>query len=139
MKGQFAATVHTNFSSSSPVEGEALFLPALERLQTHYPGAYAWGSTSMHEGAELQMETLNAKLSARTHPGAAGFNSFLGGGDPSPTRPSSLVGVTIDESPITRKSWLDRGSAYGCQTKIDPSTLAGVVDVWGRVDGRDGV
>ena len=36
---QFAAPAHTTFSFSSPVEGEALFLPALERLQTLYPGA----------------------------------------------------------------------------------------------------
>ena len=45
-KGQYAAPAHTDFSFLSPVEGEALFLPALERLQTLYPGAYARGSTS---------------------------------------------------------------------------------------------
>ena len=51
-KGQYAAPAHTNFSFSSPVEGEAQFLPALERLQTLYPGAYARGSTSTNEGAD---------------------------------------------------------------------------------------
>ena len=95
------------------MEGEALFLPALERLQTLYPGVYSRGSTSTHEGAEpVKFDKLNVKVSARTHPGAAGFNAFLGGGDPSLTRPSSLVGAMMDESPVTRKSWLDGGSAY---------------------------
>ena len=74
------APPHTKFSFSSPVEREALFLPALERLQTLYPGAYAQGSISTHEGAELKLENLDVKVSARTHPGAAGSNSFLGGG-----------------------------------------------------------
>ena len=114
-------------------------LPALERLQTLYPGAYARGSTSTHEGADSEMENLDVKVSARTHPGAAGFNSSLRGGDPSPTRPSSLVGATSDTSPVTRKSWTDGGSAYGGQKNIDLSTLAGVEDVWDRVKGGDGV
>ena len=81
----------------------------------------------MHEGAEL--ENLDVKVSACTHPGAAGFNSFLGGGNPSPTRTSSLVGATIDESPITRKYWLDGGSAYGGKEKINPSTFAGAAGI----------
>ena len=81
------------------------------------------------------MENLDVKVSARTHLGAAGFNSFLRGGDPSPTRPSSLLGATIDTSPVTRKSWLDGGSAYIGQK----STLAGVEDVWDGVEGGEGL
>ena len=111
------------------MEREALFLPALERLQTLYPGAYARGSTSTKEGADT-VDELYAKLSARTHPGAAVKDSFLRGGDPSPTRPSSLGGASNDSSPITRKSWLDGGSAYGGQSKIDLLTLAGAEDIW---------
>ena len=119
------------------MEGEALFLPALERLQTLYPGAYPRGAKSTHEGAE--QENLDVKLSARTHPGAAGFNSFLGGGDPSPTQLSLLVGATIDESPVTRKSWLDGGGAYGGQRKIYLSTLTGAAESLDREEGREGV
>ena len=78
------------------MKGEALFLPALERLQTLYPGAYARVSTSTNEGADLELDTLDVKLSARTHPGADGINSFLRGGDPFPTRPSSLGGASMD-------------------------------------------
>ena len=85
------------------------------------------------------MEHLDVKVSARTHPGAAGFNSFLRGGDPSPTRPSSLVGAPSDTSTVTRKAWPDRGSAYGGQKNIDTSTLAGAENVWDRVKGGDGV
>ena len=85
------------------------------------------------------MENLYVKVSARTHPGAAGFNSFLRGGDPSPTRPSSLGGASIDSSPITRKSWLDGGSAYGGQSKIDLSTLAGAGEILDGGRGEDGV
>ena len=53
-KGLYAAPAHTNFSFSSPVEGEGLFLPLLERLQTLYPGAYSRGATSTHKGEELE-------------------------------------------------------------------------------------
>ena len=119
------------------MEGEPLFLPALERLQTLYPGAYARGSTSTHEGAEQKL--IDVKLSARTHPGAALKDSFLRGGDPSPTRPSSLGGGSVDSSPITRKSWLDGGSAYGGQRKIDISTLAGAEDILDGGSSEDGV
>ena len=113
-KGQYMASAHTKFSFSLPVEGEPLFILALKRLQTLYPGAYSWGAKSTHGGAELQI----VNLSDRTHPGAAGINSFLGGGDPSPTRPSFLVSASIDSSSITWKSWLDGGSAYGGQEKL---------------------
>ena len=106
------------------MQGGALFLLVFERLQTLYPGAYDRGDTSMYEGAE-QITTL-VQLSARTHPGAAVIDSFLGGGDPSPTQPSSLVGVRLDSSPVPQKSWIDGGSAYGGQNKIDLSILAGV-------------
>ena len=75
------------------------------------------------------MDELEVKLSARTHPGAAGKDSFLRGGEPSPTRPSSLGGASNDSSPITRKSWLDRGSAYGGQRPLDLLTLAGAEDI----------
>ena len=121
------------------MEGEALFLPSLERLQTLYPGAYARGSTSTNEGADPEMETLDVEVSVRTHPGAAGFNSFLRGGDPSPTRPSSLVGATSDTLPVTRKSWPDGGSAYGGQRNLDLYTLAGGEDAWDGGKGGDGV
>ena len=83
------------------MEREPLFLLALERLQTLYPRAYARGATSRHKGSEL--DDTSVKLSARTHPGTTGINTFLGVGDPYPTRPSSLVGVMTDESPVTRK------------------------------------
>ena len=42
----------------------------------------------MSEGAEYW--DLNIKLSACNHLGTAGLNSFLGGGDPSPTQLSLL-------------------------------------------------
>ena len=134
-KGQYAAPSHTKFSFASPVEGEPLFLPALERLQTLYPGAYARGATSTHGGAEFSI----INLSKRTHPGAHGFNSFLGGGDPSPIQPSSLGGESIDSPSITQKSWLEGGSTYGGQAKIDLLTLAGAEDVFAVGEGRDGV
>ena len=66
------------------MKGEPLFIPALERLQTLYPGAYTRGATYTYEGAELDPTCL--QLSARTHPGAAGLDSLLRGGYPSPTR-----------------------------------------------------
>ena len=84
-----------------------MFLPALERLQTPHPGAFTRGATSTDEGAET--DTLNIKLSARSRPGAAGINSFLGGGDPSSTGPSSLVGASMDSLTITQKYWLVGG------------------------------
>ena len=105
------------FPSRRPWRGGALFLPALERLQNLYPQAYARGSTSTHEGVDNK--NLDVKVSVRTHPGAAGFHSILGGGDPYPTRPSLLVGTTIDEFPVTQKSWLDRGSAYGAKVQLN--------------------
>ena len=120
------------------LEGGALFLPALERLQTLYPGAYARGSTSTNEGADT-VEELEIKLSARTHPGAAVKDSFLRGGDPSPTRPSLLGGASNDSSPITQKSWTDGGSAYGGQTNLYLLTLAGAVDILDGGRGEDGV
>ena len=45
-KGTCMAPSNTAFSLISLVEGEALFLPALERLWTLYTGAYPWSSTS---------------------------------------------------------------------------------------------
>ena len=65
-KGQYAAPAHTKFYLLSSMEGEPLFLPALERLQTFYPGAYARGTTSTSEGAENW--DLNVKFSVHTHP-----------------------------------------------------------------------
>ena len=67
-----------------------MFIQALKRLQTLYPGAYARGTTSTSEGAELldlPDSNIYVKLSARTHLGSAGLNLSPGGGDPSPTRP----------------------------------------------------
>ena len=97
--------VPANNTSSfvSPVEGGTLFLPAIERLQTLYPGAYARSTTSTSEGAELMNidENLDVKVSVRNHPGAAVLDSSLGGGDFSPTRLSSLV-----------ETWLEGESAY---------------------------
>ena len=115
-KDQYAAPAHNSFYFSSPVEGEPRFLPALERLQTLYPGAYARGAISTSEGAENWF--LNVKLSPLTHPVAAGLESSLGGGDPPPTRPPSLVGAPIHLSPVSRKTWPDGESAYGDQKKI---------------------
>ena len=115
-----------------------MFLPEIYLLQTLYPRAYFQGTTSTSEGAETN---LDVKLCARTHTGAARLDSFPEGGDPSPTRPSSLVGVMTDESPVTRKSWLDGESAYGGQRKLDLSTLARVEIFFagGRVGGGIGV
>ena len=117
------APTHTTFAFASPLEGGALFLLALERLQTLYPWAYARGAISMSEGAEFG--DLNVKLSVRDHLEAAVLDSSPGGGDPSPTRPSSLVGAAIDLSPVTQKTWLDGGSAYGGQDTLDLSALVG--------------
>ena len=50
-KGQYVAPANTYFSFVSPVEGEPLFLPALERLQTLYPEAYARGTIYTSEVA----------------------------------------------------------------------------------------
>ena len=121
-KGQYVVPANTTFSIALPVEGGGLFLPAVERLQTLHPGAYARGTTSTSDGAKNL--DLDVKLSARTHPGAAGLDSFPGGSDLSPTRPSSLVGAPIDLSPVTLKTWRDGGSAYGGQGKFDVSALA---------------
>ena len=88
-----------------------MFLPALKRLQTLYPRAYSLGATFTHGGAESKI----VNLSESTHPGATGINSFLEGGDPFPTRLSSLGGALIDSSPITLKYWYDGGSAYGTE------------------------
>ena len=63
----------------------------------------------------------------------------MGGGDPSPTQSSSLVDATIDESPVTWKSWMDGGSAYGGQSTIELSTLAVAEDVLVRVTHTEGV
>ena len=41
------APENTSFSFMMPVEGGSLFLPALERLWTLYPRAYARGAMSM--------------------------------------------------------------------------------------------
>ena len=121
------------------MEREALFLSALERLQTLYPGDYAWGATSTHEGAE-QQQNLDVKLRACTHPGAAGINSFLGGGDPPPpTQPSSLVGAATDSLPVTQKLWLGGGSSNGGQENFRLSTFAGAEDVLDGGKGGEGV
>ena len=108
------------------MEGDPLFLPALKRLKTLYPKAYTRGTTSTSDGADYPNEVnMDVKLSARIHPGDAGLDSFLGGGDPSPTLPLSLVGAPIDILPVTRKTWMDRGSTYRRQGKCDLSSLAG--------------
>ena len=73
------------FSFTLPVEGEPLFLQALERLQNLYPWAYARGTISTSEGAENW--DLIFKLSVCTHPVDAGLDSPLGGGDPPPPPP----------------------------------------------------
>ena len=78
----------------------------------------------MSEGAENWY--LNFKLSAYTHPGANGLDSSTRGGDPSLTRPSSLVVAPIDLSSVTRETWVNRGSAYGYQDNSYLSALAGV-------------
>ena len=95
------------------MEGEPEFLPALERLQTLYPRSYAQGTTSTSEGAE-QIDGQDVKLSAHTHSGATALDPSLGGGDPSPTRPSLLV-----------DTWLNGASTYGGQVHLDISALAG--------------
>ena len=52
-KGQYVAPTNTNSYFASHVERGPLFLPALERLQTLYPGAYVQGTTYTSEGTEL--------------------------------------------------------------------------------------
>ena len=111
-------------SFALPVEEEPLFFLALERLQTLYPGAYAHINTSTSEGAENL--DLDVKLSARTHPGAAGSDSFLGGGNPlPPTQLPLLVDAPIDLFPVTQNTWLDGGSAYRGQDTLAISALTG--------------
>ena len=69
------APENTAFSFKTPVEGETLFLPALNHLLILYPGSYAQGSTSttppVQEGGELQLRKC-------THTGAARFELFPG-------------------------------------------------------------
>ena len=48
------------------------------------------------------------------------------GGDPFPTRMSPLVVAPIDLSPLTQKTWLERGSSYGPQ---DNSCLLALAQV----------
>ena len=76
------APANTAFSCVMPVEGGALFLPALERLGTLYPRAYARGATSTTPpgpgGGELE-------LGKRTHTVYAGFELFRGGVTPPPS------------------------------------------------------
>ena len=68
-----------------PVASFAAQRAFIQRLQTLYPGAYARGTTSTSEGVELSdIENLDVKLSARTHPVSAGVNPSPGGGDPPP-------------------------------------------------------
>ena len=78
------APANTTFYFASPVEGEPLFLPALERLQNLYPRAYNRGTTAT---TTLGLEGEVIPLSACTHTGVSGIDLFLGGGDPYPTRP----------------------------------------------------
>ena len=67
-----------------PVEGGALFSPALERIWTLYPGAYAWGYTYTQEiTEEIKRPHEGMELGALTIPGAAVKYLFLEGGDPS--------------------------------------------------------
>ena len=72
------APANKALSFTSPMEGEALLLPALECLHTLYPGVYTRGTTAPTppgwEGGELVLD-----IGAHTHTGAAGADIFLGG------------------------------------------------------------
>ena len=65
-------------------------------------------------------------IGARTHTESTGVDLFPGGGDPSPIRPTSLVGAHSYISPVTRGfsdgggRWtLDRVRTYKGQRKVD--------------------
>ena len=105
-KGCYVAPENTDFTFALPVEGEVLLLPALEHPQTLYPGAYTQGANSKtppgtearkgtHEGKELE-------LGKHTHTGAAGFDLFPGGSEPSSIRASGSGGAHYDLLPVTR-------------------------------------
>ena len=83
-KIQYVTPVNNAFDFTLPVEGETLFLPALKRLQTLYLRAYARGTTYTSEGVEMlevNLDDLDPKRSACTHPGDSGLNPSLGGDD----------------------------------------------------------
>ena len=81
-----------------------LLLPTLELLRTLYPGAYVWGATDPTPPFQEVGELFLVK---RTHTGAARVELFPGWVDPSPIRPSLLVGAHSYLSPVTR------GFSYG--------------------------
>ena len=90
------APENTDFSFATPVEGEALLLPTLERLRTLYTGAYARGATFT---TTLVPEGEYLELGKCTFTGAAGYELFPGGGDPYPIRASeqwSKLGAHYD-------------------------------------------
>ena len=94
------------FTLCSWWRGEGLFLATLERIQTLYPGSYAWGATStIPPGPEARKgphKVRDLELDGRTHMGAARFDLFLGGVDPSPIRARGYVGVHYDLLSVTR-------------------------------------
>ena len=45
-EGGYVAPENTTLPFLSPVEGDSIFLPALERIRTLYPESYYWGATS---------------------------------------------------------------------------------------------
>ena len=71
------APENTAFSFKTPVEGETLFLPALDHFLILYPGSYAQGSRSTYDipvGLKRPHEGNNR--GRRTLPGAAATDFF---------------------------------------------------------------
>ena len=105
-KGDYVAPANTYLSFLSPAEGGSLFSPALECLRALYPGAYSQGATStanLHSPEAMKRPHEGRESGARTHPGAAGLDLFLGVGDPSPIRAPNTRGAHLYLFPITHQ------------------------------------
>ena len=105
-KGDYVTPVNTSLSFLSPAEGGSLFSPALECLRALYPGAYSQGATStanLHSPEAMKRPHEGRESGARTHPGAAGLDLFLGVGDPSPIRATNTRGAHLYLFPITHQ------------------------------------
>ena len=108
-KGYYVAPVNTSLSFSSPVEGESLFGPALEFLQTIYPGAYSQDDTSkatLYSPEAMNCPHEGRESGALTHPGATGYDLFPGRGDPSPIRSTETQGTHLYLLAITHQPFL---------------------------------
>ena len=111
-KGVYMVPENMAFYFDTPVEGEALFLTILKHLWTIYLGAYT--QCAMFK-IPMGPEGGDLELGKSTHKKAYGFELFLGGSNPSPTRfigQLSLVGAYYDLLPITVGCWTAAGVWY---------------------------